>query len=95
MTYATHGGSDDRFCRAVESAIQHDVPLRILGWGEKWNGLTQKFEGALATLKTLPDECTVVFTDAFDVLYTSDLAAIKKEHDAMGAPVLFAGECGE
>jgi hypothetical protein len=94
MTYATHGGKDDRFCRAVESAVQHKVPLRILGWGEKWRGLTQKFEGALETLKTLPDSCTVVFTDAYDVLYTSDLESIKREHEAMGAPVLFAGECG-
>lgn len=42
LTYATHSGKDDKFCRAVESAIQHGVPLRILGWGEEWKGLTQK-----------------------------------------------------
>jgi hypothetical protein len=33
VTYATHGGRDDRFCRAVESAIRNDYDLVILGWG--------------------------------------------------------------
>jgi hypothetical protein len=77
LTYATHGGKDDRFCRAVESAVQHDVPLRILGWGEKWRGLTQKLEGSLDALRRLPLTCTVVFTDAYDVLYSDRLSAIK------------------
>ncbi len=30
-TYASHGGRDDRFCRAVESAYQHKIELIILG----------------------------------------------------------------
>ena len=33
VTYASHGGRDDRFCRAIESAIRHEVDLIILGWG--------------------------------------------------------------
>ena len=36
VTYASHGGRDDRFCRAVESAIRNDFDLVILGWGVKW-----------------------------------------------------------
>ena len=94
MTYATSGGKDDRFCRSVESALQHEVPLRILGWGKDWRGLTQKLEGSLDALKNLPDKCTVLFTDAYDVLYADDLEAIKRKFDDMGEPVLFAGECG-
>jgi hypothetical protein len=34
VTYASHGGRDDRFCRALESAVRHEVDLIILGWGE-------------------------------------------------------------
>jgi hypothetical protein len=33
VTYASHGGKDDRFCRAIESAVRHEVDLIILGWG--------------------------------------------------------------
>lgn len=94
LTYATHGGKDDRFCRAVASAIQHRVPLRILGWGEKWRGLTQKLEGSLEALRVLDEGCIVVFTDAYDVLYSDNLAGIKEKFESMGEPVLFAGECG-
>ncbi|GMH87784.1 hypothetical protein TrVE_jg2834 [Triparma verrucosa] len=94
MTYATFGGKDDRFCRSIESAAQHDVPWRILGWGKDWHGLTQKLEGSLDALRNLPDECTVIFTDAYDVLYADDLPTIKRKYEEMGEPVLFAGECG-
>jgi hypothetical protein len=93
MTYATFGGKDDRFCRSIESAAQHDVPWRILGWGKDWHGLTQKLEGSLDALRNLPDECTVIFTDAYDVLYADDLPTIKRKYKEMGEPVLFAGEC--
>jgi len=47
LTYATHPGKDDRFCRALHSSIQHKVPLRVLGWGKPWTGLTQKLTGSL------------------------------------------------
>jgi len=94
LTYATHPGKDDKFCKAVESAIQHEVPLRILGWGKKWKGLTQKLEGSLEALRLLPPSCTIVFTDAYDVLYSDGLAGIKSKFSSMGEPVLFSGECG-
>jgi hypothetical protein len=31
-----------RFCRSLESALRHDVPLRVLGWGVPWEGHAQK-----------------------------------------------------
>lgn len=34
VTYASHGGRDDRFCRAIESAVRHEIDLIILGWGK-------------------------------------------------------------
>ena len=95
LTYATHQGKDDRFCRALESAIQHKVDLRVLGWGKPWTGLTQKLTGSLDFLRKLPESCVVVFTDAFDVLYADDLFGIKKKFDEqVNKNVLFAGECG-
>ena len=38
ITYASHSGSDEMFCRSVESAILNQVNLTILGWGERWQG---------------------------------------------------------
>ena len=31
VTFATHGGKDDRFCRAIESSIMNNVNITILG----------------------------------------------------------------
>ena len=31
VTYASHRGKDDRFCRAIESAIRNSIDLTILG----------------------------------------------------------------
>ena len=31
VTFATHGGKDDRFCRAIESSIMNHVNITILG----------------------------------------------------------------
>ena len=39
VTYASHGGRDDRFCRAIESAVRHEVDLVILGWGKCPHGI--------------------------------------------------------
>ena len=94
LTYATHGGKDDRFCRSVRSALQHDLPLRILGWGTQWKGLTQKFTGSHAFLLSLPPDCIVLFNDAFDVLYGADAETIQSRYRSAGSGVLFSAECG-
>jgi len=31
----------------VQSAMMNEINLKLLGWGEKWQGLSQKLEGAL------------------------------------------------
>lgn len=33
LSYASHGGSDDRFCRCVESVLQMGFRYHLLGWG--------------------------------------------------------------
>ena len=71
VTYASHGGRDDRFCRAVESALRHDIDLVILGWGVDWKGLSQKLDASHAYAAALPAEDVMLFTDAFDVMFTN------------------------
>ena len=94
LTYASHPGKDDRFCKHVESALRNNVTLEILGWGTRWAGLTQKLQGALKAIERLPANCVVVFVDAYDVLWTKSLAAILSEFRAMHRPLVFAAECG-
>ena len=94
VTYASHGGRDDRFCRAVESAVRAGVPWEVLGWGVKWQGLSQKLQASLDYVRRLDPDCVLLFSDAFDVLFTQELDQILAGFRAARAPLLFAGECG-
>jgi procollagen-lysine,2-oxoglutarate 5-dioxygenase, invertebrate len=94
MTYATHGGRDDRFCRMLESAVRSDVPIQVLGWGLKWKGLWQKLEGSYKAVAKLPPDCLVVFTDGYDVLFTESLLEIQRKFIASQKKMLFSSECG-
>lgn len=96
VTYATHEGSDDRFCRAVESAIMNQVDLVILGWGQKWIGLSQKLEAALEFAKSLKDNDILLFVDAFDIMFTKSASEtnLKQLFQSLDAPILFSAECG-
>eukprot|EP01036_Dinobryon_divergens_P031197 gene31196-40558_t len=96
VTYASHGGRDDRFCRAVESAIQADHSLVLLGWGDPWKGLSQKLSAAYEYAKSLPPRDVLLFTDAFDVMFTDSPVRILSSFLSMQPPaaILFAGECG-
>lgn len=94
VTYASHGGRDDRFCRAVESALRHDIELVILGWGEPWKGLSQKLEASYAYAAALPKDGVMLFTDAFDVMFTNTSGNILSIFEGMNTDILFAGECG-
>lgn len=92
VTYASHGGSDDRFCRAVESAVRHDVKLIILGWGVKWIGLSQKLEAAHGFAASIPPNDIILFTDAFDVMFTNTPDHILAEFTKENSDIIFAGE---
>ena len=94
LTYASHRGKDERFCRSVESAVRNGVDLRVLGWGVKWEGLSQKLAAALAAVDALPADCVVLFTDAYDVLFAASGAKMRRDFLALDQPLVFAGECG-
>lgn len=94
VTYASHHGKDDRFCRAVESAIRHHYELVILGWRVPWLGLSQKLEAAYQYSCSLPDDDIMLFTDAFDVLYTEEAEKIITIFQERNYSILFSAECG-
>jgi hypothetical protein len=94
VTYASHGGRDDRFCRAIESAIRHDIDLVILGWGVKWMGLSQKLEAAHSFASSLPPNDAILFTDAFDVIFAEKTDNMFNKFKKMDADIVFSAECG-
>jgi len=94
VTYASHGGSDDRFCRALESSIRLGYDLIILGWGIPWLGLSQKLLAAQTYAESLPDSHVILFSDAFDILYVNNPNKVLASFINKGAEILFSAECG-
>lgn len=62
VTYATHDFG------TFQKIIKNDfgVPVKVLGWGTKWNGFTDKIKAVSEYCENLPDDELVVFIDGFD-----------------------------
>lgn len=96
FTYASHRGSDDRFCRSLESAARHGIHLNILGWMVPWKGLSQKITGMARAVESLEEDCLALFNDAYDIIYEAPLDTIRDVYrrEFPSAPILFSAECG-
>jgi hypothetical protein len=62
VTYANK--SQGMFEELVKN--EFGVPVKVLGWGKKWNGYSDKSKGLLEYMKTKNDEDIIVFVDGFD-----------------------------
>jgi hypothetical protein len=51
---------------------EYDVPVRVLGWGTRWNGFLDKYKGMVEYLKGKDDDDIVVFLDGFDTRINKD-----------------------
>ena len=92
--YASHSGSDDRFCRSIESAIAHKVNLSLLGWNVPWKGLSQKLEAVYRLANSLQSNDVVLFTDAYDVMFADSERTVLSNFLKMNASIVFSAECG-
>jgi len=45
---------------------EFNVPIKVLGWGTKWNGFSDKSKGVIEYLRTKRDDDIIVFVDGFD-----------------------------
>lgn len=74
------------------------VPVRVLGWGTKWNGFTDKFKGVLKHLQTCNDDDIIVFVDGFDTKINRDPSILETIFKNMNCKILvskdpsFAGQ---
>jgi hypothetical protein len=74
VTVATH--SQGYFPWLVESCKRHKTELKVLGWGEKWQGFTWRFGLMIDYLKSLDPNEIVCFIDAYDVILLRPLNEI-------------------
>jgi len=51
---------------------EFDVPVKVLGWGTKWNGFLDKYKGMVTYLREKEDTDIVVFLDGFDTKINKD-----------------------
>lgn len=66
ITYATHSGGS--FNKLKHDLKNQGVELTILGWGKKWKGFQQKFEGILNVINEYKPDDIIIFIDGFDTL---------------------------
>ncbi len=59
-----------------KTCSQFGSKLEILGYGEKWNGYTFKFEKMVDFLRSIPLDDIVCFIDGYDVICVRDLSAL-------------------
>ena len=94
LSYASHGGSDDRFCQSVESFLQHGHRYHLLGWGTKLLSLNDKVFGSALAVRELPDAATVLFVDAYDVLAQAGPALLLERFRAFNRSLVVGAEKG-
>ena len=66
ITYATH--SERMFPELMKSGY----PIKVLGWGEKWEGFHTKMKGVLEYVKTKQPDDIIVCIDGFDTKINRD-----------------------
>ena len=64
VTYATH--EQGTFKELIDN--KHGVSIKVLGFGEKWQGFMGKARSILKYIRSLPDGEIVVVLDGFDTL---------------------------
>src|SRR6056300_590367 len=42
------------------------IPIKVLGWGTKWNGFSDKYKGVYKYLENKKDDDIIIFLDGFD-----------------------------
>ncbi len=66
----------------------YKVPVKVLGWGTKWNGFSDKMNGMAAYLETKKDDAIVVFIDGFDTKINQSIDTLLEKFKAYDCKIL-------
>ncbi|EEH50901.1 uncharacterized protein MICPUCDRAFT_54942 [Micromonas pusilla CCMP1545] len=75
----------------IESSQLHDVPIHVLGWGEKHPQPAQKLKATLKFLSRIDPSTTVLFVDAFDSIIVKDSYEILRRFKEFNSSSLIFG----
>lgn len=76
ITYVTHSQGMYEYLKS--DAANFDIPLTVLGWGEKWVGYFQKLKQVLKHVDTLDPGDGVIVIDGFDTRINGCLEDFKR-----------------
>tara|TARA_R100001126_G_scaffold90442_1_gene59673 strand:- start:814 stop:2562 length:1749 start_codon:yes stop_codon:yes gene_type:complete len=95
----TVGTDENKMWALEQSASKHGVSFLNLGENVQWRGGTMEAQGGgqkinlvRGHLQTLPDEDTVLFCDAYDVMFVDNMATIIERFQDFGCDIIFAAE---
>ncbi len=86
VTYATHDFGT--FQEIINN--EFGVPVKVLGWGTKWNGFMDKIKAVREYCETLPDDELVIFVDGFDSRIMKPLDDLEKNFNEYNCQVLIS-----
>lgn len=89
LTYATH--CQGYFKCLQESCARYGYELRVMGFGEKWQGYGKKLQAVLAALRQMHPQQLVIFVDAFDVFMCGPAAEAVRIYEAADSPKMLVG----
>ena len=69
LTYATH--SEGMFNQLINNKF--NIPIKVIGYGTKWNGYIGKAKYIMSYLESLSDDDIVVILDGFDTVINKDI----------------------
>ena len=86
LTFATH--NEGTFKDIVNN--KYNIPIKVLGYGEKWTGFRMKFEYVYDYIQNLNDNEIVFFLDGFDSYINGDLNVAVERFLNMNEKVVFS-----
>ena len=74
-----------------EDLINNDfgVKVKVLGWGTKWHGYTDKSKGLLKYLQNKRDKDIIVFVDGFDTKINKSIENVAKMFNSANVKYYF------
>ena len=90
ITVATH--NEAYFDALVKSCKNNNIDLIILGFNEKWQGFSWRFNLINNYIKKLKDDDIVLFVDAFDVIIVDKIEEIERRFKEFNKPIVISHE---
>lgn len=93
VTVITTATSTERgFVQYLASCVRHGIIPRVLGMGQKWEGLSHKVRLVREQLDHIDNDGLVVFTDSHDLVFQAGIEDLVRNFDLYDKPIVFSSE---